>query len=95
MINNEMKRALNVLQYHVDRDYDEARDILLIFDNQRLIDLYKQEVGRLIDKGLMGRDYLEDIVIITMYDLLYKTTLTGRRFNQYHFMIDEEIRYEN
>lgn len=74
-MSDDLKIAINLMQ-------DKIRDceyILLIFDNQAILNIYKRHH---IEKS--------NEILITVDDLVNKG-LVGRRFKRYWFMTDRDI----
>ena len=81
---NQLKIAINNLQHYIDNDSD---NILLIFDDIWWLDRYKQTCIENITIGRVPKDYFDKTICITIEDLINRSTLDGRRFSEYHFVI--------
>lgn len=84
MINDSLKAAINELQYRIDRTSDV---VLLIFDNEWRKDMYIKQCKEKIDRLELPINWLDNLIFVTMEDLIKPNGLSGRRFAHYNFMI--------
>ena len=82
-MNDKLKQAINELQFHIDKDWEE---VLLIFDTQHDLEQYKKMRMEDMKRGFIPETYFDKIELISLEDLLNNNSLTGRRFCQYFFM---------
>ena len=82
---DDLKMALNNLQLHIDSNREE---VLLLFNNNYSIRLYRENRKKEIAKGELPANYLDNIICITIEDFVYRNALTGRKFKRYYFMVD-------
>ena len=72
-MNNCLKEALNMMQYHIDRN---SPNILLIFDNDYLKRNYMETI----------KEKNTNEICISTNDLCYTNTLSGLKFKAFYFM---------
>ncbi len=78
-----LKEALNKLQYYIDKDSDKS---LLIFDNMDELNEYKKNLMNEYLSGELKANELDNTILMTYGDLVYKDGLVGRRFKSYMFV---------
>lgn len=78
-IDDNLKMAINKLQYSIDKNSDVT---LLIFDNMDLLNRYLKTLNKTIITNERS---------ITINELIYSNKLDGLRFRNYWFVKDGDI----
>lgn len=81
-LNNNLKSAINMLQFHIDRS---SNNILLIFDNVEQQMRYIRSL----------KEVVINEIGITINQLYMPNILDGKRYKQYYFISDDDILDKN